>query len=138
MPENKLYPPEGLRPPSSFTLQSLREAMAFYHVPPEKTILLFDDISLLPGKIRIRSKGSAGGHNGVKNIIYLSGKDTFPRVKLGVGYKPPEWDLADWVLGRFSQEDQKRMEDAVQNAVSAVELMVNGKIQEAMNLYNGK
>ena len=118
--------------------ESLREAMAFYHVPPEKTILLFDDISLLPGKIRIRSKGSAGGHNGVKNIIYLSGKDTFPRVKLGVGHKPPEWDLADWVLGRFSEEDQKRMEEAVQNAVSAVELMVNGKIQEAMNLYNGK
>ena len=74
----------------------------------------------------------------MKNIIYLSGKDTFPRVKLGVGYKPPEWDLADWVLGRFSEEDQKRMEEAVQNAVSAVELMVNGKIQEAMNLYNGK
>ncbi len=118
--------------------ESLREAMAFYHVPPEKTILLFDDISLLPGKIRIRSKGSAGGHNGVKNIIYLSGKDTFPRVKLGVGHKPPEWDLADWVLGRFSEEDQNRMEEAVQNAVSAVELMVNGKIQEAMNLYNGK
>lgn len=118
--------------------ESLREAMAFYHIPPEKTILLFDDISLLPGKIRIRSKGSAGGHNGVKNIIYLSGKDTFPRVKLGVGHKPPEWDLADWVLGRFSEEDQKRMEEAVQNAVSAVELMVNGKIQEAMNLYNGK
>lgn len=118
--------------------ESLREAMNFYHIPPERTILLFDDISLLPGKIRIRAKGSAGGHNGVKNIIYLSGKDTFPRVKLGVGHKPPEWDLADWVLGKFSEEDLKHMKEAAQDAAAAVDLMVNGKIQEAMNLFNGK
>ena len=86
--------------------QAVTEAMRFYKLPAEKVIVIFDDISLEPGKLRIRRKGSDGGHNGIKNIIYLSGKDTFPRVKLGVGYKPPEWDLADWVLGRFSEEDQ--------------------------------
>lgn len=117
--------------------ESVREAMAFYHLPPEKVILLFDDISLLPGKLRIRSKGSAGGHNGVKNILYLTGKDTFPRVKLGVGHKPPEWDLADWVLGHFSPDDMKKMEESAQNAAAAVELILNGKTQEAMNRYNG-
>lgn len=117
--------------------ESVGEAMRFYHIPSERVILLFDDISLSPGRIRIRGKGSAGGHNGVKSILQLTGTDAFPRIKLGVGNKPPEWDLADWVLGRFSPEDMKKMREASEKAACAVELLVNGKLQEAMNLYNG-
>ena len=116
--------------------QSVQEAMAFYKLPPEKVLVIFDDISLEPGKLRIRRKGSDGGHNGIKNIIYLSGKDTFPRIKMGVGKKPnPNWDLADWVLSRFSEEELKALQDAAGRAVSAAELIVQGKIDEAMNRY---
>ena len=83
--------------------QSVQEAMAFYHLPPERTLILFDDINLDPGRLRVRRKGSDGGHNGMKNIIYLTGSDQFPRVKIGVGQKPhPDYDLADWVLSAFS------------------------------------
>ena len=78
--------------------QSVTEAMNFFHIPPERVLLVFDDISLDVGRMRIRLKGSDGGHNGVKNIIYLSGSDRFPRVKIGVGHKPEGWDLANWVL----------------------------------------
>ena len=100
-------------------------------------IVLFDDISLPPGRLRIRKKGSDGGHNGVKNIIYLTGKDTFPRVKLGVGAKPrPDYNLADWVLSHFSQEEHTQLQQAINNACGAVELMVQGKTEEAMNRYN--
>lgn len=117
--------------------QSVQEAMSFYKLPPERVIVLFDDISLPPGKIRIRRKGSDGGHNGMKNIIYLTGQDTFPRVKIGVGAKPnPQWDLADWVLSTFSTQEQKELQTAVEHACAAVQLMVQGKIDEAMNLYN--
>ena len=117
--------------------QSVQEAMAFYKLPPEKTIILFDDISLAPGRMRIRKKGSDGGHNGMKNIIYLAGKDTFPRIKIGVGAKPnPGWDLADWVLSTFSQEERKELEKALEHAADSVELMVAGKTDEAMNRYN--
>ena len=116
--------------------QSVQEAMAFYKLPPEKVLVIFDDISLEPGKLRIRSKGSDGGHNGIKNIIYLSGKDTFPRIKMGVGKKPnPNWDLADWVLSRFSEEEGKALLDAANRAAAAAELIVQGKIDEAMNRY---
>lgn len=117
--------------------QSVLEAMRFYNVPPEKTIILLDDISFPPGRLRIRLKGSDGGQNGMKNIIYLAGKDTFPRVKLGTGDRPdPRWDLADWVLSRFSESDLKLFREAEEHACSAVELMVQGKAAEAMNLYN--
>lgn len=116
--------------------QSVQEAMAFYKLPPEKVLVIFDDISLEPGRLRIRRKGSDGGHNGIKNIIYLSGKDTFPRIKMGVGKKPnPNWDLADWVLSRFSEDELKALQDAAGRAVSAAELIVQGKIDEAMNRY---
>ncbi len=116
--------------------QSVQEAMAFYKLPPEKVLVIFDDISLEPGKLRIRRKGSDGGHNGIKNIIYLSGKDTFPRIKMGVGKKPnPNWDLADWVLSRFSEEEGKALLDAANRAAAAAELIVQGKIDEAMNRY---
>lgn len=117
--------------------QAVREAMAFYKIPPERTIIIFDDINLPPGKLRVRRKGSDGGHNGMKNIIYLSGSDQFPRVKVGVGQKPhPQYNLADWVLSRFSQEERKALDAALDAACAAVELMVRGEIDKAMNLYN--
>lgn len=126
--------------PSTFMNKSgeaVTEAMSFYKIPPERTIIVFDDISLEPGKMRIRRKGSDGGHNGIKNIIYLSGSDMFPRIKMGVGAKPhSDYNLADWVLGHFKKEDGEKLEQCFQNAVSALELMVAGKIDEAMNKYN--
>lgn len=126
--------------PSTFMNKSgeaVTEAMSFYKIPPERTIIVFDDISLEPGKMRIRRKGSDGGHNGIKNIIYLSGSDMFPRIKMGVGAKPhPDYNLADWVLGHFSKEDGEKLEQCFQNAVSALELMVDGKTDQAMNKYN--
>ena len=117
--------------------QSITEAMNFYKVPIENVIILCDDISLEPSKLRIRRKGSDGGHNGLKNIIYLSGKDTFPRIRIGVGQKPhPDYDLADWVLSRFTQNEQKLMAEGVEKAMRSCELMVQGNIDQAMNKYN--
>ena len=117
--------------------EAVTEAMSFYKIPPERTIIVFDDISLEPGKLRIRRKGSDGGHNGIKNIIYLSGSDAFPRIKMGVGAKPhPDYKLADWVLGHFNKEDGEKLEQCFQNAVACLELIVQGKIDEAMNKYN--
>ena len=117
--------------------QSVTEAMAFYKLPPEKVLVLFDDINLEPGKLRIRRKGSDGGHNGMKNIIYLTGRDDIPRVKIGVGKKPnPQWDLADWVLSRFTEAERKALDPVLDNAAEAVALMVQGKLQEAQNRFN--
>lgn len=117
--------------------QAVVEAMNFYKISPENVIVLFDDISLDVGKMRIRSKGSDGGQRGMKSIIYLSGSDQFPRVKIGIGAKPaPEWDLADWVLSRFSDDEQKKLAQVFENAAKAVELMADGKIDRAMNLFN--
>lgn len=117
--------------------EAVTEAMSFYKIPPERTIIVFDDISLEPGKMRIRRKGSDGGHNGIKNIIYLSGADAFPRIKMGVGAKPhPDYNLADWVLGHFKKEDGEKLEQCFNNAVAALELMVDGKTDQAMNKFN--
>ena len=117
--------------------EAVTEAMSFYKIPPERTIIVFDDISLEPGKLRIRRKGSDGGHNGIKSIIYLSGSDMFPRIKMGVGAKPhPDYNLADWVLGHFKKEQAEAFETAMDNAVSSIELMVGGKMNEAMNKFN--
>ena len=117
--------------------QAVTEAMSFYKIPAERVIVIFDDISLEPGRLRIRRKGSDGGHNGIKNIIYLSGKDTFPRIKLGVGKKPrPDYNLADWVLSRFTEEERKKMAEAASSAAQAAALMAEGKIDEAMNRFN--
>lgn len=117
--------------------EAVREAAAFYKIPPEKIIVIFDDISLDPGKLRIRRKGSDGGHNGMKNIIYHLNSNEFPRIKVGVGAKPnPEYDLADWVLSRFSQSEAKEMKKAAENVVGAVEIMVTGDIDKAMSRYN--
>lgn len=117
--------------------QSVTEAMNFYKLPPERVIILYDDISLEPGRMRIRLKGSHGGQNGMKNIIYLCGTDKFPRIKLGTGAKPsPEWDLADWVLSKFNEQDKNALYEAIDHANSSVALMVEGKVAEAMNKYN--
>ena len=112
------------------------EAMNFYKVSPENVIILFDDISLDIGKMRIRRKGSDGGHNGIKNIIYLSGSDQFPRIKIGVGHKPEKWDLADWVLSQFSNDEMKLLLETDEKVCDAVQLMINGQTDKAMNLYN--
>ena len=117
--------------------QAVTEAMRFYKLPPENDIVIFDDVSLDVGKMRIRQKGSDGGQKGMRSIIYLSGKDTFPRIKIGIGAKPnPHWELADWVLSKFSGDEMRTMETMFDNANEAVELMINGRIDRAMNLYN--
>lgn len=117
--------------------EAVQEAMHFYKLPIENIIVLFDDVSLDVGKMRIRRKGSDGGHNGIKSIIYLTGKENFPRVKIGVGKKPhPEYDLAAWVLSKFTTGEQKELQDLFQDADKAIKLILGGKIEEAMNLFN--
>lgn len=117
--------------------QAVVEAMNFYKIPPENVIVIFDDISLDVGKMRIRSKGSDGGQKGMRSIIYLSGSNKFPRIKIGIGAKPnPGWNLADWVLSRFTDDEQTLLEKMFDNASGAVELITDGKIDRAMNLYN--
>ncbi len=117
--------------------EAIVEAMNFYKIPIENVIICYDDISLEPSKLRIRRKGSDGGHNGIKSIIYLTGKDTFPRIKIGVGAKPSkDYDLAAWVLSRFTVEEIEKMHEGTDKAVSCIELMVQGKTDEAMNKYN--
>ena len=116
--------------------QALVEAMNFYKIPPENAIIIFDDISLDVGKMRIRRKGSDGGQKGMRSIIYLSGKDTFPRIKIGTGAKPEGWELADWVLSRFSDDERKLIDEASLNAFDAAELIISGQIDKAMNKFN--
>ena len=116
--------------------QSIVEIMNFYKEDVENLIVIYDDISLEPGKIRIRKKGSAGGHNGIKNIIAQLGTQNFQRIKVGVGEKPKGWDLADYVLGHFSKEDRGLVDDALKRAAGAVELMVQGEVDQAMNQFN--
>lgn len=117
--------------------QAVVEAMNFYKLPPENVIVIFDDISLPVGKMRIRQKGSDGGQKGMRSIIYLSGRDDYPRIKIGIGAKPnPEWDLADWVLSRFGKDELKILAQLFDNVNEALELMTDGKIDRAMNLYN--
>ena len=117
--------------------EALREAAAFYKIPAENIIVLFDDISLRPGKIRIRKKGSDGGHNGIKSIIYHLNSDAFPRIKIGVGAKPhPDYDLADWVLGEISKDDRENFVVALKNAADALEVMLDGDTDRAMSRYN--
>ena len=117
--------------------QAVAEAMQFYKLPIDHIIVVYDHISLEPSRLRIRRKGSDGGHNGIKSIIYLTGEDTFPRIKLGVGKKPrPDYNLADWVLSRFTKEELEQLHIAAEHACESIALMVNGKIDEAMNRYN--
>lgn len=117
--------------------EAIAAAAEFYKISPERVIVLYDDISLSPGKLRIRRKGSAGGHNGIKSIIQLLGTDEFPRIKIGVGAKPnPKYDLADWVLGKFTEDQRNAIEPALENSAKAVELLVQGKIEQAMNEFS--
>ena len=117
--------------------EALRDAASFYKIPAERMLVLYDDISLSPGKLRIRLKGTDGGHNGIKSIIYLTGKDTFLRVKIGVGAKPdPRWDLADWVLSACRGEDADALAEALKKVPEVCALLVQGKSTEAMNRFN--
>lgn len=117
--------------------EAVRDAVEFYKIPTENVIVICDDISLEPGKMRIRRKGSHGGQNGMRNIIYHLKDDNFPRIKIGIGAKPnPDYDLADWVLSRFSQSEAKLIKQIADDTVSAVEYMVKGDIDKAMSNYN--
>ena len=119
--------------------ESLRELVNYYKIDEEHELLvIYDDISLDVGQLRIRKKGSAGGHNGIKNIIANLGTDVFPRIKIGVGEKPKKYDLADYVLGHFSKEDRELMEEGYDRADHAVGMILNGEIEAAMNQYNRK
>lgn len=119
--------------------ESVRELVDYYKIDEEtELIVISDDVSLEVGQIRIRKKGSAGGHNGLKSIIGHLGHDTFQRVKMGVGEKPKGYDLADWVLGHFSKEERKLMDDAAKRAAEAIELMITEGADVAMNRYNRK
>lgn len=116
---------------------AIGEAAAFYKIPPEQVIVLHDEISFDPGIIRIRRKGSAGGHNGLKSIIAHLSSEEFPRLKIGVGKKPtPEYDLADWVLGKMPEVDQKAIADRFADISGAVEDIIAGNIDTAMNKYS--
>lgn len=119
--------------------ESVRSVLDFYKVDEEsELIVIYDDVSLGIGQLRIRKKGSAGGHNGIKNIIQHLGHNVFQRIKVGVGEKPKEYDLADYVLGHFSKEDKELMKDGYKRAVEAVEMLVMGDIDGAMNEFNKK
>ena len=118
--------------------ESLRAAADYYKIEPQDMIVIYDDISLDPGQLRIRLKGSAGGHNGIKNIIAQLGTQEFPRIKVGVGAKPPRMDLADYVLSRFSPEEQKQMDEAFREAAEAAVSMMTDGAERAMNHYNTK
>lgn len=118
--------------------KSVLQLSAYFHVPPQKIIVLFDDISLPPGRLRIRAEGSAGGHNGIKSLISELGSQDFPRVKIGVGAKPnPEYDLADWVLSNFSAAEEKELQGALERSAEAALCIISRGIYEAANRFNG-
>ncbi len=118
--------------------RSVLQLSSYFHVPPQRIIVMFDDISLVPGRLRIRPNGSAGGHNGIKSIISELGSQDFPRVKIGVGAKPnPEYDLADWVLSSFSAQEEKALEPALTRAADAALCILERGTMEAANRYNG-
>lgn len=117
--------------------ECVRAAAEFYKIPTERILVLYDDVSLPPGRIRCRAKGSAGGHNGIKNIISQCGSEDFPRVKIGVGAKPhPDYDMADWVLSNFTKDEQAALTPALDNAVAAAETILASGVAEASNKYN--
>ena len=118
--------------------EAVREACMFYKLPPERVLVVSDDVSLPVGKIRLRRNGTAGGHNGLRSIIGQLHSDQFPRLKIGVGAKPhPDYDMADWVLGRFSKEDRKAIDAAIDRALDALECLFTQGIDMAMSRYNG-
>ncbi len=111
-------------------------AMSFYKIKPENVLVIFDDISLPVGKIRVRKKGSHGGQNGMRNIIDVCKSNNFPRVKIGIGKKPENWDLSNWVLSKFEKSELDIIQSISENVCSAVELIIQNKIDEAMNKFN--
>lgn len=117
--------------------EAVVEAMNFYKIPIENVVVIYDDISLEPSKMRIRRKGSHGGHNGIKSIVELTGSENFPRIKVGVGKKPhPDYNLADWVLSKFTDDEMQLLEKVAENSCQAIELIVSGEIDKAMNKFN--
>ena len=135
--DNKLY---LLKPQTFMNLsgQSVKQLAAFFHIPPQNIIVMFDDISLEPGRLRIRSDGSAGGHNGIKSIISCIGSQDFPRVKIGVGAKPhPDYDLANWVLSNFTASEEKDLSSALERAADAALCIIDRGVPETANRYNG-
>ena len=135
--DNKLY---LLKPQTFMNLsgQSVKQLVSFFHIPPQNIIVMFDDISLEPGRLRIRSDGSAGGHNGIKSIISCIGSQDFPRVKIGVGAKPhPDYDLANWVLSNFTASEEKDLSSALERAADAALCILDRGVPETANRYNG-
>lgn len=119
--------------------ESIRELTDFYKIDPEtELIVIYDDVDLEPGRLRIRAKGSAGGHNGMKNIIQHLGTQQFARVRIGVGEKPRGWDLADHVLGRFPREEEPKIREALEQVTQACSVIVTEGVEQAMNQYNRK
>lgn len=117
--------------------EAVGEAARFYKIPPEHVLVIYDDISLPPGKLRVRGNGSAGGHNGIKNIIQHLGSDAFPRVKVGVGTPAnPEYDRIDWVIGKFSADERKVIDTALDRALDAAECVIEKGVAEAQNRFN--
>ena len=118
--------------------RSVLQLSAFFHIPPQRIIVMFDDISLEPGRLRVRADGSAGGHNGIKSIIQEVGSQDFPRIKIGVGAKPhPDFDLADWVLSAFSPAEEKALVSALARAADAALAVIDKGVPEAANRFNG-
>ena len=118
--------------------EAVGEAARFYKVPPERVLVISDDVSLPLGKLRVRGNGSAGGHNGLKNIIAHLGTDQFPRVKVGVGAPPnPEYDMVDWVIGGFTADERKVIAPAIDRALDAAKCVIAKGVTEAQNRYNG-
>jgi len=129
-----LLKPQRFMNDSGRAVEQVRE---YYRLSPSQIIVFSDDISLEPGKIRIKRKGSHGGHNGLKDITKAIGSEEFLRIKIGVGKKPrPDYDLAKWVLGKFSEADKKAVDSACKNAAEAAKLLVKGEIDRAMNMFN--
>jgi PTH1 family peptidyl-tRNA hydrolase len=119
--------------------QAVQAAARFYKIPPERILVLFDDISLDPGRLRVRKNGSAGGHNGIKSIISCLGSQEFPRIKIGVGAKPhPDYDLADWVLSTFPLDQREAMEETYKKAAQAAVTLIKEGPEAAANRFNGK
>lgn len=116
--------------------EAVKEAADFYKVPNDNIIIIYDDVSFDPGTMRIKRKGSAGGHNGIKNIILQLNTDVFPRIKLGVGVKPKEYDMVGWVLGKLGTDEQKELFTCLEKTPEAIELIVAGNTDKAMNLFN--
>ena len=117
---------------------SVEKAASFYKIPPQQIIVIFDDISLDTGRLRLRKKGSHGGHNGIRNIIDYLQTDEFPRIKVGVGAKPhPDYNLADWVLSAYTEDEMKKISEAAKKCLGAVEMIIRGEFEAAMSRYNG-